>query len=403
MRYLSRFFFWMIALMLSFSVNSIAQDSSQPIAIYQGAPQKQVVTFLLPLYLDSAFDASGAYRFGKQFPRYFLPGLEFYEGVQLAVDSLNKEKVQLEVHVIDTRSGKKITEILQDPAVQNASLLVGHITNNEIRPLADFANKKQVPFVNVNIPNDGGVTNNPYMVILNSTLSTHAEGIYNYLDKKRGQSPVVVFTRNGTQEDRLKGYLNDVEKSNPNARLKLKYVTLPATFKAENLLPYLDSTKTTFAVAGSLDVQFARKLATELAVLNKTYPVQVMGMPTWDGIREFENDDYRDLPILYTIPFNPIRTDSLSTSITNYFKDKLFARPSDMVFRGYEVMYRFGKMVAEQAPNVALGLGEKKYQVFTDFDIQPILLNKQQQQLDYFENKKVYVVRLLNGMVSTEK
>ncbi|WP_290712326.1 hypothetical protein [Flavihumibacter sp. CACIAM 22H1] len=401
MRYLSRFFFWIIALMLSFSVNTIAQDSSQAIAIYKQAPKKQVVTFLLPLYLDSAFDAAGAYRFGKQFPRYFLPGLEFYEGVQLAIDSLNKEKVELDVHIIDTRSRRKIAEILQDPAVQEASLLVGHITNNEIRPVADFANKKQVPFINVNIPNDGGVTNNPYMVILNSTLSTHAEGIYKYLDKNRGQSPVIVFTRNGTQEDRLKGYLTDVEKSNPKAGLKLKYVTLPASFKAENLLPYFDSTKTTFAVAGSLDVQFARKLASELAILNKTYPMQVMGMPTWDGIRDFENDEYKDLPILYTIPFNPIRTDSLSSSIINYFKDKLFARPSDMVFRGYEVMYRFGKMIAEQAPNVALGLGEKKHQVFTDFDIQPVLLNKQQQQLDYFENKKVYVVRLLNGMVTT--
>jgi hypothetical protein len=72
-----------------------------------------------------------------------------------------------------------------------------------------------------------------------------------------------------------------------------------------------------------------------------------------------------------------------------------------MVFRGYEVMYRFGKMVAEQGPNLALGLGEKKYQVFTDFDIQPVLLNKQEQQLDYFENKKMYVVKLLNGTITT--
>jgi hypothetical protein len=403
MRYVSRLFIWTIALMLSFSFNGRAQDSSQPKATYPSTPKKQVITFLLPLYLDSAFDASGSWRFGKQFPRYFLPGLEFYEGVQLAIDSLNKENVQLDVHVIDTRSKRKLAEILKDPAVTEASLLVGHVANNEIRPLADFANRRQIPFVNVNIPNDAGVTNNPYMVILNSTLATHADAIYSYLDKNRGNSPVIVFTRNGSQEERLKGYFNEVEKSRPNGKLKLKYITLPAQFKAENLLPYLDSTKTTFAVAGSLDVQFARKLAGELAALNKTYPVKIMGMPTWDGIRDFESDEYTDLPIYYTVPFNPLRTDSLSTSITNYFRDNLFARPSDMVFRGYEVMYRFGKIVAEQAPNVPLGLGEKKFQVFTDFDIQPVLLNKQQQQLDYFENKKIYVVKLLNGELSTEK
>jgi hypothetical protein len=392
----------MVGLIVLVSVQSIAQDSSQLMVQAKPIKQKQVVTFLLPLYLDSAFDASGQYRFGKQFPRYFLPGLEFYEGVQLAIDSLNKEQVNLEVNVLDTRSGKNIATLLQDPAVQNASLLVGHISNNEIRPLADFANKNQVPFINVNIPNDAGVTNNPYMVILNSTLASHAEGIYNYLEKKmNAATSILVFTQNGTQETRLKGYLTDVEKSKPGSKLKLKYITLPANFQATNLLPYLDSNKTTIAVAGSLDVQFARKFAGELAMLNKTYPVQVMGMPTWDGIRDFEGDEYRDLEIMYTIPFNPIRTDSLSSSINTYFKDKLYSRPSDMVFRGYEVMYRFGKMVAEQGANLALGLGEKKYQVFTDFDIQPVLLNKQQQQLDYFENKKVYVVKLLNGMVTT--
>lgn len=402
MRKLCRFTCWMVGLVLLLTVQSSAQDSSLLMVQSKPVKQKQVVTFLLPLYLDSAFDASGQYRFGKQFPRYFLPGLEFYEGVQLAIDSLNKEHVELDVNVLDTRSGKSITTLIQDPAVQEASLLVGHISNNEIRPLADFANKNQVPFINVNIPNDAGVTNNPYMVILNSTLASHAEGIYNYLEKKmNAATSILVFTKNGTQEARLKTYLTDVEKSKPGSKLKLKYITLPANFQATNLLPYLDSNKSTIAVAGSLDVQFARKLAGELAVLNKTYPVQVMGMPTWDGIRDFEGDEYRDLEIMYTIPFNPIRTDSLSSSINTYFRDKLYSRPSDMVFRGYEVMYRFGKMVAEQGANLALGLGEKKYQVFTDFDIQPVLLNKQQQQLDYFENKKVYVVRLLNGTVTT--
>lgn len=401
MRKSSRIFFLTVVLLASAVFPVLAQDSTLVKMPEQPVKKKQVVTFLLPLYLDSAFDAGGQYRHGKKFPRYFLPGLEFYEGVQLAIDSLNKEHISLDVNVIDTRSNKNLQTLMQEPAVQNANLLVGHITNNEIRPWADYANKKQVPFVNVNLPNDAGVTNNPYMVILNSTLATHAQGIYEYLEKKKNQASIIVFTRNGAQETRLKGYLNEVEKSKTGTPLKLKYVTLPSDFEATNLLPYLDSTKNTLAVAGSLDVQFARKLAGYLADLNKTYPVQIMGMPTWDGIRDFESDEYKDLEIFYTIPFNPIRTDSLSTSISNYFRDKLFARPSDMVFRGYEVMYRFGKMVAEQGPNLALGLGEKKYKVFTDFDIQPVLLNKQEQQLDYFENKKMYVVKLLNGTITT--
>lgn len=379
----------------------VAQDSTKLVPATPTVKEKPVVAVLLPLYLDSAFDGGGQYRFGKQFPRYMLPGLEFYEGMQLAIDSLKKENLAIDIHVIDTRSARNIGEILQQPAVQQANLLIAHVANNEIRPLADFATKKQVPFINVNVPNDAGVINNPFMVILNSTLATHCEGIFKFLQKNYNTAPIIVFRKAGAQEDRLKAYLTEVENSTTGTPVKLKYVTLPSNFQAENLLPYLDSNRVTMAVAGSLDEQFARNLSSQLAALNKTYPVRVMGMPTWDGIREFDKPEYRDLEIFYTTPFNPIRTDSLSESINTYFKDNLYSRPSDMVFRGYETIYRFGKLLVEQGSNIASGLGEKKYRVFTDFDIQPVLLNKQQQQLDYFENKKMYIIKKLNGGVST--
>ena len=65
---------------------------------------KQKIAVFVPLYLDSAFDAYNTYRYDKNFPKFINPGLEFYEGVQLALDSLTKEKVPLEVFVYDTRS-----------------------------------------------------------------------------------------------------------------------------------------------------------------------------------------------------------------------------------------------------------------------------------------------------------
>ncbi|MBC6490227.1 hypothetical protein ACFSQD_07885 [Flavihumibacter stibioxidans] len=396
-----RLFFLAAFFLLQIGTPLVAQDSIVQYNAVRPVKTKPVIAVLLPLYLDSAFDAGGQYRFGKQFPRYILPGLEFYEGMQLAIDSLKKENIALDIHVIDTRSTRNIGEILKLPAVQQANLLVAHVANNEIRQVADFAGKKQVPFINVNLPNDAGVTNNPFMVILNSTLATHCEGMYKFLQKNYSTSPIIVFRKAGVQEDRLKAYLTDVEKSTTATPLKLKYVTLPSGFGAENLLPYLDSNRVTMAVAGSLDEQFARNLSTHLAALNKTYPVRVMGMPTWDGIRDFDRPEYRDLEIFYSTPFNPIRTDSLSESINIHFRDYLYSRPSDMVFRGYETIYRFGKLLAEQGSNIASGLGEKKYRVFTDFDIQPVLLNKQQQQLDYFENKKMYIIKKVNGSVST--
>src|SRR3569833_3034882 len=85
------------------------------------------VAIFLPLYLDSAYDASNTYRYDKNFPKFINPGLEFYEGVQLALDSLQKENARLEVHIYDTRSSSKsISQILQSPEFEKTELIIGH-------------------------------------------------------------------------------------------------------------------------------------------------------------------------------------------------------------------------------------------------------------------------------------
>ncbi|HRO71687.1 MAG TPA: hypothetical protein PK951_14955, partial [Chitinophagaceae bacterium] len=66
-------------------------------------PAVKKIAVFAPLYLDSAFDVNNEYRYAKNnFPKFINSGLEFYEGVQLALDSLNQEGVELEVFVYDT-------------------------------------------------------------------------------------------------------------------------------------------------------------------------------------------------------------------------------------------------------------------------------------------------------------
>src|SRR6266487_3242265 len=96
-RYFNLFFLLIVYCLLSTAL--FAQDSS--------AFFKPRIAILAPLYLDSAFDANNNYRYGSVFPKFINPGLEFYEGVQLAFDSLNKENHRIEVFVFDTRSSDK--------------------------------------------------------------------------------------------------------------------------------------------------------------------------------------------------------------------------------------------------------------------------------------------------------
>ena len=367
----------------------------------QTATGPHKIAIFVPLYLDSAFDSMDNYRYPKnQFPEFINPGLEFYEGVQLALDSLSKEGTPLEVHIIDSKSSSEsISDQLNKNELSDVDLIITHCSPSEVRTFADFGLQKNIPVINVNLPNDGGVRNNPFFVMLNSTLKTQIEATYRHIQKYYSVMPVVVFRKKGQIEDLIRNLLNDAGKSSVQTPLRIKYVDLPDSFSISQLRNHLDSTKQTICVAGSLNDNFGKRLAQQLATLNKNYPVKVVGMPTWDGIKDFNKPDYKDLEIIYCTPFYNARIDKVSTSIINHFNNSMYARPSDMVMRGYEAAWRFGKLLAKYGSDLSSNITRREFNVFRDFDIQPVMLNQENLTLDYFENKKLYFLKLQNGVV----
>jgi len=385
----NRIYYFFAIVLLFVSANSLpAQNIS-----------KQKIAVFVPLYLDSAFDAYNTYRYDKNFPKFINPGLEFYEGVQLALDSLTKEKVPLEVFVYDTRSVQRnlleqINEI--DTAI---GLIIAHANAQENWVLAGEANLRKIPYINVNLPNDGGIVNNPYFVMLNPSLRTHVESVYRYLQRYNPLNTITVLRKKGQMEDLIKTYLDDYSKSTASVPLKLKYVDLIDSFTVKQLRSMLDSNRQNTFIAASLDDNFNRRLITQLALAGRSYKTSIIGMPTLDNLdKEFSKNEFKGPEIIYGNPFYNAKTDKISTEINNHFTTKMYARPSDMIFRGYEVMWKYSKLLAEYKTDLSSNLNNKSNKVFTDFDIQPVL-NKQTMTMEYFENKKLYFIKWQDGVI----
>jgi len=366
----------------------------------QEAVPKQKIAIFVPLYLDSVYNEQSVYRYAKTvFPKFIIPGLEFYEGAQLALDSMNKEKMPLEVFIYDNRSAKEnLPQLLNKPGLDSVALIIAHCSSAEIKLFADAGLKKNIPVINVNMPNDGGVTGNPYYIVLNPTLRTQCEGIYRHLQKFYSLNPIVVFRKKGQLEDRIKTYFDDFSRNTVAVPLQYKYVELTEDFTINQLKAHLDTTNETLCMAGSLDENFGKKLVAQLAALKKNnYQCSVMGMPTWDGIR-FNKHEFKGIEIIYSTPFYNAKMDKISQGITRHFNKVMFARPSDMVFRGYEVTWKYVKLLMQYKNDFASNITSKLNKVFTDFDIQPVL-NKQTMTLDYFENKKLYFLKWQDGVL----
>jgi len=356
------------------------------------------IGLLLPLLLDSAFDQKNNIKFPpKSFPKYLLPGLEFYEGAMLALDSLNKNKMPVQLVVIDTRAANHSIQTQLEKLDQSPlDIILTHCNAAELRIIATYGLKKNIPVINVNLPNDAGIIENPFLVLLNSTLRTQCISLADYIHSKYAKQQVVVFRKKGALEDRIRSYWeeNNLTKKNP----KWTYVDLPDSFSVNQISAKLDTIKPTICIAGTLDENFGKRLASQLAMLNKQrYKTSLVGLPTWGDIKDFSKLEYRGLDITYCTPYYNSRTDSVSQQVKRFFSTTLYARPSDMALRGYESVWKYANLLLKYKDNIATQLASREFELFRELQIQPVF--GKEKQLHYFENKKLYFLKWQDGIL----
>jgi hypothetical protein len=149
-------------------------------------------------------------------------------------------------------------------------------------------------------------------------------------------------------------------------------------------------------ICGTLNEEFAMNLTRALGS-SKSFHNVVIGMPTWDGLKDISR--YNE--IIYTTPYNFLRNEKLSADLTNKYKTKLAGRPSDMYFKGFEAMYHFGKLLMKYHNALINNLSDKDFKLFNEFDFQPAKMSTGKSLPDYVENKKLYFIRKLDGLVKS--
>lgn len=367
-------------------------DSPKPVF-----PSFKVAIFS-PLYLDSAF-LGDSYRYNKSFPRFTLQGFEFIQGVQLALDSMKFFGGNITSEIFDSKSyTAPIPALISQKILDSVNLIIGNVKDAEYLQLANFAKEKNIPFISATYPNDAGVTANPFVTILNPTLKAHCEAIYSYILQNHGSSNVVLVRKSGVQEDRVAQYIKSINRQDGKDLIKIKTLFLDS---AAQLKSYLDSGKRTILLCGSLNEAFAAKVLQAAATYNAKYPSMLFGMPNWERFSIIKKPTTTNsYPVYITTPYLNERQDEKSKWILNYYLTQFQGIPSDLVFKGYETAFTFINLLVKHPVDFMSHIEDNNDKVFTDFTIKPVFLNASSIHPDYFENKKLYFMKFMNGAVT---
>jgi hypothetical protein len=368
----------LIVLLLCCFANTYAQTA-------KAVQERKTIAVFIPLEIDAAFNGPDYILGNNNLPKTMLPGLDFYNGVLMAIDSLKKTNTLIDIRIIDTKQkNNSLATLLTDSSLQKTAFIISAVTNKaDTKLIADFALAHQTPMVSAIFPNDAGVTNNPFFTILNPTLKTQCEAISSYLQNNFAKNTILYCKKKGATED----YIQSIIVDSKTAKSFLNIEVQDSIFFSD-LAPYLDSTKQNILLCGSLKESFGSALVKILSE-NPAYKSTVIGMPTWDGDKSV---NLPNVEIIYASPYYFNGNEKLLKQLTAAYKAKYLGRPSDQFFKGYETLLYFTNT-----------LFSTPMPVFNSFKLMPVFNTSTKSQIDYLENKNLYFFRKQNGQIKTAK
>lgn len=361
------------------------------------------IAFFSPLYLDNIVDTSFSAASLKPIPRFALPGLEFYEGALLALDTLKQEGINLNLYVYDTKSASgAIGNALRSPALNTADLIIGYVTNSvEMNQLSDFAENRKINFVSATWPNDAGIENNPFLIIVNSTLRTHCFAMQTFAQEKFSNKNILIFRRNTPQEEKNSAYIEQAyRKMSFSRKSPIRVVTWDDATTGEAIARHLEAGKNNICIVTALVEDQAKNIMKKLAGLTKNYTINVIGMPTIDGDKDLRGADYKGLNIYYSTPYLNQKAGRMSAYVTSNFRRIYKVRPSDMAFKGFDALYYFTRLLHDNGVYFNKNLNDPFAQSVTGYNFQPFYPAAGQQVPGYFENQHLYFLQLRDGVIT---
>ena len=389
-----RILFLVVVVILFSSINVFAQTAQL------GSQKKNTykVAIVAPLYLDSVFSGN-YYKYGKGFPAFAMAGFDFVQGASMAVNNFFDDSVIIEAKVYDSKATDyPLSEMLNGAEMRDVKLIIGSVKDQDFLQLAKFAADKKIPFVSATYPNDGGVKNDPFLIIHNSTLQTHCETIFTYLLTNHGTEKIVFVRKPDARGDMVSEIFAKLNSPDKNKLLNLDIVNLDGE-EYTSIASHLDSTKSTLVIGASLDAEFCAGLVKYLASVKSKYPSKIIGMPSWEGIN-FNAPAYKDYEILYTTNYHNIKNTATAKSIASSYRQNFKGNASEVVYKAYDVTSYFLSILKDYPTSMMEHMNHGTDKVFTNPIYFPNYTDVNDLRPNFYENRRAFFLKKLNGNIS---
>lgn len=273
--------------------------------------------------------------------------VEFYEGVLLAIDSLQQKGMNIELFVFDATNQKMINALLQLDEFRDLDLIIGPVHPEIQESVAAFAAKNRIPMISPLASTGDFENSNSWYFKVNPTREYQIEQTAQYIaDEFRNKNFVLLPMSGGSnsQEAKLAALgktklLAARQSSNNRENLFHEY-----SFQKEGLSgvkPLLDENDENIFIIPTDNEAQVSVAVTNLNAIAEKFNVVLIGTSNLTKLKSIQTENYHHIRLRYLSPTFIDYTKPLVRRFVGQYRSTFSADPSQFSHQGFDVSYYF--------------------------------------------------------------
>lgn len=302
--------------------------------------------------------------------------LQFYEGVLLAVDSMQRAGMRIMLHVYDTHQNPDSARkhIYKKDFLQT-DLIIGPVFPEVQHDIAQIAAKNRIPIISPLSSNAAEVQGNPYYYQVNPTREYIASQTADLIAEEYFDSNFIIFKMSdyaGTPDGKI---VNQVQEKLFNSGFWGKPNGVSFTiydFHKEGPFGFrriLSKSKENVIYIPSSDVGELSVAISNINNLADDYPVTLIGTSRFQQYESIDIEHFHNLKLEYIAPYWINYQNPNTVKFLEKFKKNFYTEPNSFGVQGYDVaffflnaLYSYGREFNECLPYLQAELIQGNYQ-----------------------------------------
>ena len=295
--------------------------------------------------------------------------LEFYEGALLAIDSLQRKGMNIELYVFDVCNQDMVNALLQMEEFLDLNLIIGPVYPELQQSVASFAAKNRIPMISPLSSAGNYEQNNSWYFKANPTKEYQLEQTATYIANDLSDRNFILLqlSGNSTSADAQLAKLTKEKLAGKSG----KNLFQEYNFQQQGVnavKPLLDQTRENIFIIPTDNEAQVSVAVTNLTALAEHYDIVLMGTSALPKLKSIQTENYHRIRLRYLSPYFIDYKKPLVRRFIRQYRETYFDEPSQFSFQGFDVsyyflsaLYKYGRDFRNCLPDYPMGLTQMEF------------------------------------------